>query len=146
MAYETVGDRTIHYAGFWIRFVAYFIDSIILGAALGLLARFVLGIDNLDVEQPFSVSETLIGLVLQGIYFVSMWVRFGASIGKMAVGIIIVQADDYGRITVGQAVGRFFGQFLSAIPLLLGFIWAAFDPRKQTWHDKLAGTVVIYRD
>ncbi|MGZ8994756.1 MAG: RDD family protein, partial [Burkholderiaceae bacterium] len=44
---------------------------------------------------------------------------------------------------VGQSIGRYFGYYVSTIPLLIGLIWVAFDSRKQGWHDKLAGTVVV---
>ena len=45
--------------------------------------------------------------------------------------------------STGQLIGRYFGYYVSTIPLFLGFVWVAFDPRKQGWHDKLAGTVVV---
>src|SRR5690606_10387233 len=46
-------------------------------------------------------------------------------------------------ISVGQAIGRYLAYFVAVLPLFLGIIWVALDPRKQGWHDKLAGTVVI---
>jgi len=45
--------------------------------------------------------------------------------------------------SLGQAIGRYLAYFVSALVLGLGFIWIAFDTRKQGWHDKLAGTVVV---
>ena len=45
--------------------------------------------------------------------------------------------------STSQCIGRYFAYFVSTIPLFLGLIWVAFDSRKQGWHDKLAGTVVV---
>jgi len=63
----------------------------------------------------------------------------------MIVRAKIVDARTGGKPSTGQLIGRYFGYYLSMIPLFLGFIWVAFDKRKQGWHDKLAGTVVIRR-
>lgn len=57
----------------------------------------------------------------------------------------VVDAESGGPLTLGQGVGRYFAYFVSTIPLGLGFLWVAFDKRKQGWHDKLAHTVVIRR-
>jgi len=61
----------------------------------------------------------------------------------MMLSLRIVDAETGNTPSVGQAVGRYFGYFLSAIVLCFGFYWIAFDRRKQGWHDKLAGTVVV---
>lgn len=61
----------------------------------------------------------------------------------MAVSVRVVDADTGGPLTVGQSIGRYVAYFVSILPLFLGILWVAFDPRKQGWHDKLAGTVVV---
>jgi uncharacterized RDD family membrane protein YckC len=61
----------------------------------------------------------------------------------MAVGARIVDARTGGRPSTGQLIGRYFAYYVSILPLMLGFIWVAFDARKQGWHDKLANTVVV---
>jgi uncharacterized RDD family membrane protein YckC len=55
----------------------------------------------------------------------------------------IVDAESGGPLTTGQSIGRYLGYYVSLLGLGLGFVWVAFDARKQGWHDKLAGTVVI---
>jgi uncharacterized RDD family membrane protein YckC len=55
----------------------------------------------------------------------------------------VVDAATGNPLTTGQAIGRYFGYFVSAIPFGLGLIWVAFDSKKQGWHDKMAGTVVV---
>ena len=71
------------------------------------------------------------------------WLYKQATPGKMAVAARVVDARTGNPISVGQAVGRYLAYFVATLPLFLGLIWVAFDPRKQGWHDKLAGTVVI---
>ena len=61
----------------------------------------------------------------------------------MAISARVVDAKTGGRLTVGQSIGRYLGYFVSTIPFGLGLLWVAFDPKKQGWHDKLAGTVVV---
>jgi len=61
----------------------------------------------------------------------------------MVLRLKLVDAKTGNRLSIGQAVGRYFAYILAAIPLLLGYIWVGIDKRKQGWHDKLAGTVVI---
>jgi uncharacterized RDD family membrane protein YckC len=61
----------------------------------------------------------------------------------MAFGARVVDAQTGARLTTGQSIGRYLGYYVSIFSLGLGFAWVAVDPRKQGWHDKLAGTVVI---
>jgi len=61
----------------------------------------------------------------------------------MAIGAKIVDAKTGRPASTGQLVGRYLGYYVSSIPFFLGIFWVAFDDRKQGWHDKLAGTVVI---
>jgi uncharacterized RDD family membrane protein YckC len=62
----------------------------------------------------------------------------------MLVKARIVTADGLRQPSTGRLIGRFLAYFVSIIPSFLGFLWIAFDKRKQGWHDKLAGTVVIH--
>jgi uncharacterized RDD family membrane protein YckC len=74
---------------------------------------------------------------------VLFWKYRAATPGKMILGLKIANAADLGPISTGQAVGRYFAYFVSTIVFGLGFLWVAFDAKKQGWHDKMAGTVVI---
>ena len=71
------------------------------------------------------------------------WHYRSATPGKIITGLSIVDADTGGKPSWGQFIIRYIAYYISAIPLLLGFIWVAFDQRKQGWHDKIANTVVI---
>jgi len=61
----------------------------------------------------------------------------------MAVSAKIVDASSGNAPSAGQMVGRYFAYFVAGLPLGLGILWVAFDKKKQGWHDKLAGTVVV---
>jgi len=77
---------------------------------------------------------------------VLFWRFYGATPGKIAIGARIVDARSGGAPSTGRLVGRYFAYLISAVPLFLGFVWIAIDRRKQGWHDKIAGTLVIYDD
>ena len=141
----------LQYAGFWIRFASYLIDVIpiaILGGILNvsLGTGYSCGFDANNVYHcgggSGSIGSWLAVLVL-GVYWVLTWSLLGASLGQKALGMRVVNAQNGERIDVGKAVLRYVGFVISAIPLALGLIWAGFDPRKQGWHDKIAGTYVV---
>jgi uncharacterized RDD family membrane protein YckC len=87
--------------------------------------------------------DFLISWVLLPLVVIAFWTAKSATPGKMAISAIIVDEKTGGPPSMGQLVGRYFGYFLSTIPFGLGLLWVAFDKKKQGWHDKLAGTVVI---
>ena len=137
------------YVGFWARLGAYFLDYILIlifSAVPSLILYFVCVI----LILPESLSNVLVTLaqsvlsLLAQIILLVLWFKKQASIGKMAVSAKIVDARTGGVPTKGQLIGRFFAYFLSFLPLGFGFLWIAFDSKKQGWHDKLAGTAVIY--
>jgi uncharacterized RDD family membrane protein YckC len=121
------------YAGFWIRFVAYFIDSVILGVALSvcILLMFII------------IGIPLFFIVAFG-YFPYFWWKGGATPGMKMLGVKVVRAIDGGPLTGSMAVMRFIGYIVSSAVFDLGFIWVAFEPRKRGWHDMIADTVVIH--
>ena len=71
------------------------------------------------------------------------WIIIASTPGKLIFGAYIVDAKTLKRASTSQLIIRYLSYYVSLIPLGLGFLWIAFDPRKQGWHDKLAGTVVI---
>ena len=71
------------------------------------------------------------------------WIVKSATPGKILLEITIVDAETGGKPSNAQLIGRYFAYYVSALPIMLGFIWVGFDKRKQGWHDKLAGTLVV---
>ena len=76
----------------------------------------------------------------------AFWRCQGATPGKIAIAARIVDAQTGQPPSTARLVVRLFAYVVSALPLYLGFLWIAFDRRKQGWHDKIAGTVVIPED
>ncbi|MCY3595726.1 MAG: RDD family protein [Bacteroidetes bacterium] len=87
--------------------------------------------------------DVLLSYVFPAVATILFWVTKQATPGKMVIRAKIVDARTGMVPTTGQYIGRYFAYILSTIPLFLGFIWIAIDGRKQGWHDKLAGTVVV---
>lgn len=132
------------YAGFWIRVAASLIDTVLLLAMTAPLLMLFYGSDAFDPEvQPSGVAATLINYVLPAIAVIAFWIYKSATPGKMVLGLRIVDAETAGTPTKGQLIGRYFAYYVSMIPLMAGFVWVAFDKRKQGFHDKLAKTLVI---
>jgi uncharacterized RDD family membrane protein YckC len=85
----------------------------------------------------------LLGTLLVIVYGVLGWSINGQTLGDILLGVRVVRADG-GRVSLGRAMWRMVGAYISGFALFIGFLWALFDRRKQGWHDKLAGTVVVY--
>ena len=133
-----VKSEPTNYAGFWIRFGAAFIDGLITGAA-GVIILYATG-GSFANQSPI---YNLINLVLGWVYAAAMESSDRqATLGKMAVGIKVTDMNGE-RISFGKATGRHFAKIISAIILLIGYIMAAFDAKKQALHDKMAGTLVL---
>ena len=137
--------RDVAYAGFWRRLVASLIDgAIILAISLPLLLM-IYGTDYFTQQDRLiaGTADFLISYVFPIIATVLFWKYRAATPGKMVMSLKIVKASDLGPMSTAQAIGRYFAYIPAALVFCLGFLWVAFDARKQGWHDKLAGTVVI---
>ncbi len=134
-------EGTAAYAGFWMRFGAALIDGILLGIVAGIIAFIIVMAtgDSAAVSNIASFVNFLLGIP----YFIVM--ESGprqATLGKMALGLKVTDMEG-GRINAGQAAIRYFSKILSAIILLIGYIMAAFTPKKQALHDIIAKTLVV---
>lgn len=131
------------YAGFWVRVAASLIDTVLVLLITVPLLLAIYGVSPPEMTGLAAVPNILISYVAPAIAVIAFWVARQATPGKMAFGVRIVDAKTGNSLTVPQSIGRYLGYFVSTIPFGLGLIWVAFDPRKQGWHDKLAGTVVV---
>ena len=134
----------LRYAGFWVRFVALLIDVVALGLLTTALSpvfgsQFHVSGNSYTVNYTATAFGTLIGLV----YFIGFWSWRGQTVGMMPFDMQVVGVADGKKIDVVRGFLRYVGFIISIIPLFLGLIWVAFDARKQGWHDKIAGTVVV---
>ena len=119
-------------ASFGTRFLAAFVDGLI----LGVLSAVLRGISD-------SAGEGL-GLLTSLAYFSYLeGSPSGQTIGKRALGIRVIDLGTGGPIGYGRALLRWVGRFVSSLVILLGYFWMLWDRERQTWHDKMAGSVVV---
>lgn len=116
--------------GFGDRFAAFAIDGLLVFIVAGPLA--VAGLSGFFIEAAVPALAVIL-----------FWRRTGTTPGKAAVFAKIVDARSGAAPSTGQCIARYLGYLISSIPLFLGFAWIAIDRRKQGWHDKIAGTVVV---
>ena len=135
----------VEYAGFWIRVGAALIDTVLVVAVTLPLLVWIYGWSYFGEETSFIAgpADFLISWVIPAVAVVTFWLTRQATPGKMALSLRVVDANTGNTLSIGQSLGRYLGYYISTIPLLIGLIWVAFDSKKQGWHDKLAGTVVI---
>lgn len=146
------------YAGFASRALAFAIDIAILAALLGMTTWLITNtVDLLGLGNYFeamltadnllgivgSLATAFYGIIVVVAYFLVLWLLTGQTIGMMALGLRVV-ARDGGRVTVWKGLLRWIGYLISAAFLFLGFLWIVVDSKRQGWHDKLAGTYVVY--
>jgi len=139
-------SQEIIYVGFWARVAASIIDTIIIMAVTMPLLLAIYGKEYLLGDSFIhGAADFLISYILPAVAVILFWIYKSATPGKMAINAEIVDAKTFGKPSKAQLIGRYLGYYVSMIPLMLGIIWVAFDARKQGWHDKLAGTVVIQK-
>jgi len=133
-------------AGFWIRFAATIIDSLLIMMVTYPLLFLVYGFEYFDFTRTDLIAgpaDLFLSWILPIFIVILFWVYKSATPGKMMLSLKIIDIKTGENPTVLQFIGRYFSYFLSMIPLGLGYIWAGFDEKKQAWHDKLAGTQVV---
>jgi uncharacterized RDD family membrane protein YckC len=152
--------QVVTYAGFWKRFAASLIDSIIMSAVTFLVLIPFLAMIGISagVSSTMENSEAAAGLIglLVGAYLfaifvmlIAQWLYFAlmesssrqATLGKMALGIIVTDMNG-GKVSFGKATGRYFGKIVSSI-MCIGYLMVAFTEKKQGLHDMMAGTLVV---
>jgi uncharacterized RDD family membrane protein YckC len=148
---------TFRPAGFFSRFEAFVIDLIILivvqlvaSAFIQTVLRFfrLTGlIENIQTILENSTYEIAIGTTLMTLfvigYYTFFWTLVGFTPGKALLGLKVVRKDG-AKVSFGRSLLRFFAYWISMLPLFLGFFWVLWDSKRQGWHDKIAGTQVLY--
>jgi len=143
---ENTTGQAIEYVGFWARVLASMIDSFCMLMIVVPVLMAVYGSAHFEHTSGAMFAGPLdfvVQIVFPAVAIIIFWLARGATPGKMVIGARVVDAATLGKLCNGQALLRYAGYYLSTIPLLLGLIWVGFDARKQGWHDKIAGTLVI---
>ena len=130
------------YAGFGPRALAFLLDAVIVTVIVAPILVLGFGMREVSLD-PSEHSWDLLLFIVIAVAVIGFWRAFGATPGKIALGLKVVDARTGGAPGIGQLILRFFAYFVSAFPLYLGFLWTAIDRRKQGWHDKIARTIVI---
>jgi uncharacterized RDD family membrane protein YckC len=154
---EGVVATPMRYAGFWLRFLAVFLDGIIIQIVLTVIfgALFlIMGLASIDYANQDQI-QAHIGeiMALYGLFFLGSIVinaayetwfigKYGATPGKMACQIHVVTPYG-GKISYARALGRHFAKFISSMTLTIGYIMAGFDDEKRSLHDRICETRVI---
>jgi uncharacterized RDD family membrane protein YckC len=146
------------FGGFWRRLFAYCIDKIILyliSLILLLIGILALGLGGVSIERIamtgvfprgmglFMIIYILTAIITGMVYFIWFHGTSGRTPGKMLFGLCVIQVSGE-KMTLGVAFLRWVGYLVSGLFFWLGFLWIAFDGRKQSWHDKIAATLVIH--
>lgn len=151
--------KPVRYAGFWLRFVASLIDGIVLYIVqmiitvplMGIMGFTALNAESMNEAQQMGAVGAIIGIVLmtflfssivQWLYYALMETYYGATLGKMALGLKVTDLEG-NKISFLKATGRYFGKILSGMILLIGYIMAAFTEKKQALHDIMAGCLIV---
>lgn len=145
----------VEYAGFWTRFVAAFVDGILvllIAVVIGFIAGMIIGAvfaiaggggNVANAQATLQLVGNVIGLLVGWLYSaLQESSETQATIGKKMMGIMVTDLDG-NRISFGRASGRHFAKLLSGCLLAIGYIMAAFTERKQGLHDMMAGTLVV---
>ena len=134
----------VEYAGFWIRVAAALIDTVVFVVVISIPLTFIYGADYWTTQTGVKgFWDILFQYVLPVVLTIWFWTRYLGTPGKMLLRLRVVDATTGKAISTPKAIGRYLGYYVSAFPLLLGFIWVGIDKKKQGFHDKLAGTVVV---
>ena len=135
----------MEYAGFWRRFLPYIIDLIIgfviLDLSLELLSAIHNDIFALGVDLINSLGF-LIAILFSAMLTIFCWTHWGMTLVKFILRIKVVDKNG-NKLTYDKSFIRLVGYTLSALILYLGYLWIAFDEKKQGWHDKMAESFVV---
>ena len=154
--------KQVEYAGFWWRFLAYLIDSIIISFVSWIIfipVFAIFGISIYSLQEAglnpddakfmllpmvgFITTISMLGTVMQWLYFALMESsKYQGTVGKLALKIKVTGYEG-GKISFARATGRYFAKIISSMILLIGYIMAGFTEKKQALHDILASCYVI---
>jgi len=150
--------RPVYYAGFWLRFVAYLIDIVIIWIVMipiFLVFSAMFGLSMASMARnpdEMAAGGSMVGvfLLIEAVAVVGVWLYYAftessawqGTIGKKILGLRVTDLDG-NRVSFGRASGRFFGKIVSGFTLLIGYIMAGFTEKKQALHDMIAGCLVV---
>jgi uncharacterized RDD family membrane protein YckC len=136
----SLNEQSLPSAGLLRRFVAIFYDSLLLFSSLFFAAALAYPITDGQISIFFQIYL----LVIWFLYFAWPWIHGGQTLGMKAWRIQL-QSMEGGAVTWKEALLHFSMAFVSVLVFGMGFLWLIVDKQKQTWHEKVAHTRLIYR-
>ncbi|MEO0072905.1 MAG: RDD family protein [candidate division WOR-3 bacterium] len=123
----------LRYAGFWLRLVAYLLDTLVLVIPVGILSALL----------SFPFPRLMLAAIINWLYFSLMESsKLQATLGKLALGLTVTDING-NRISFARATARHFAKIISGLTIFIGFILAGFTPKRQALHDIIADCLVI---
>ena len=145
------GRENVRVIGFGKRLAATLLDGFLV-SAITMVVAFLLGFFGVFLDMFRSSDDVptmwivpLSGFVISVVYYVASWTRGGMTPAKLLFGQQVVGADGE-PLSLRNALLRYVGYVISVLILSLGFLWIAFDSKRQGLHDKIAGSFVIDPD
>jgi uncharacterized RDD family membrane protein YckC len=123
------------YAGFFPRLISLIIDGLVVGVISWIVGTVLPGGQG-------STLSTVVGLVLGIVYYVYFFTSSGQTLGAKVMGIKLVDGNGQ-NLSVGSAVVRVIVGYVSGMIIFIGYLWMLWDSKKQTLHDKAAGSYVV---
>ncbi len=141
---HTPGTAGVRYGGFWIRAVASLIDNVLVFlVAVILIVLQGLGTQGASLRTiQGQVVSHLLTLSINFLYFGWLQGKYQGTPGKRLLGLRLVRSD-LAPVEVSRSIARSLASIVSGLVFGLGYLWAAFDSKKRSWHDRMAGTLVI---
>jgi uncharacterized RDD family membrane protein YckC len=151
----SAGTSRWHYGGFWIRVCGSVIDGILLQLVRIPMSLLILGTVMSPLQSfqarmaPMALTGamltlTLVSMLVAFLYEVIMIRYYGATVGKMAIGVKVIRTDG-SDVGWGVSIGRYFMKIVSGMILAIGYIMAGFDDEKRALHDRVCDTRVVYK-
>jgi len=131
----------MEFAGPGERLVGYIVDTIIISVAV--LILFIIAGVLVATLPILSIVPFLAIPIISLVYFPYFWAKSGQTPGQKMMGIKVVRDADGGPVTMGSAILRLLGYWVSGLVFYIGYIWIFIDKRKRGWFDLIAGTVVV---
>ena len=156
-------NRPLLYAGFWLRFVAYIIDNLIINMVSSIIiVPFVLfwgfsfagfaTCNQVDTREGILAAGSFIGgIILISLFLIVLtWLYYAlmessksqGTVGKIALGLIVTDMDG-NRVNFARATGRYFSRIITGMTFLIGYILAGLTEKKQALHDMIASCLVL---
>ena len=144
---EKLYRENIRLASIDKRILAQIIDDLILSILLFIIISDAISSAQTPEEIIVVINHFVLEFMLIKLFYHAIFTTFyGGSLGKIFLKIEVISTEDFTNISFGQSFLRAFIRLFSETIFYLGFLWAVFEPNKQSWHDKLAKTIVIYAE